>query len=157
MPDKIASSQTPAPGALRREVTGFALVGAAGFVTDSCLTVLFVHLGLLPPFLARLPATAIAICVTFLLNRRWTFRSRDTDRIREFARYLGVSIGGASINYGFYILFLTVAHATGIQTFSETQIVFAAVVTGAAAAVAFNFLGSRYLAFVHRAGASADA
>ena len=154
MSDTASAPAKPVPlNPLRREVLGFASVGAAGFATDAGLTVLFVFMGWLTPAVARIPATLIAIAVTFLLNRRWTFRSRDEQRISEFLRYFSVSLAGAAVNYACYGVFLFVCSYTGTINIASSAIVFAAVVAGSAAAAFFNFLGSRYFAFVKRAGA----
>ena len=143
-----ADPASPPARTLRREAAGFAAVGAIGFAVDAGLTMLIAHSGWLSPVAARLPATAIAIAVTFLLNRRWTFASQGR-WFDEFGRYVGISLGGAAVNYAGYALFLLAAGALDLTT-RHAAIVFLAVASGSAAAAVFNFLGARYVAFAKR-------
>ena len=53
---------------MRREALGFACVGIAGFVVDAGLTILIVHWAWLEPAAARIPATIIAVIVTFVVT-----------------------------------------------------------------------------------------
>lgn len=152
MPDAPAPS-SPLP-ALRREIAGFAGVGALGAVVDIGLTMAFVELGWLTPALARLPATAIAICATFVFNRLWTFRSRDRNIAAEFARYVGVNATGGAISYVVYAFGLMVIGASGLIDPAGKPAILLAIMGGAAAAAVFNFVGSRWFAFVRRASAA---
>lgn len=141
--------QTSSP--LPRQITGFAGAGVLGFLVDAGLTLLFSQAGLLSPVWARIPATAAAVAVTFLINRHVTFRSRDPDVRREFVRYVGVSLGGALVNYLCFALIVTWAAASKAVGLPAAAIVLLAVTLGSAAAAAFNFLGSRHFAFARGA------
>ncbi|MGZ8222348.1 MAG: GtrA family protein [Methylobacter sp.] len=103
--------------------TRFLIVGGLGFVIDSGMTLVLIHLGL-SAFIARLPAIFSAMAFTWLANRRITF-CLDTEATREEAiRYFSVAITMAGFNYFlFFVLvklslpaFLAITFATAIQT-----------------------------------------
>ncbi len=114
---------------------------------------LLVKFGGLTPFAARIPSTLIAIGVTFLFNRHWTFKSQDDRRWREFFRYLGVNLSGAMLSYACYAMFLLACSYLALIDAASSAAIFMAIVTGAVAAAFFNFLGARYIAFIKRASA----
>ncbi len=138
------------PGALRRQAIAFAWVGAAGFVVDTTMTLLFAQVAGLAPEIARLPATSIAIAVTFVLNRNWTFRSADAGLLSQFARYLGVSLTGAMLNYIGYAGILLAGSSVGLLDRNSTASIVTAIAAAAVVAAIFNFAGSRHFAFADR-------
>lgn len=80
-------------------VRRFLGVGAIGFVVDAL--VFFTSLnGLgLPAVTGRIIASAIAIIVTWLLNRRYTFGDRPArHQLVAFLRYGAASLSGAAAN-----------------------------------------------------------
>ena len=137
---------------LLREFGRFAGVGAAGFVIDASLTLLLTQSGHMSAYLARIPATGMAICATYYLNRSLTFQSADRKWLREFLRYIGVSLAGAAINYAGYAACLFLLTRAGFAS-GATGAIFAAVAAGSAIALVFNFLGSRGFAFLRRGSA----
>jgi putative flippase GtrA len=90
-----------------RQLALFIAVGTIGFVIDAGLTELLVSRGV-GPYLARVGALAVAVAVTFALNRRFTFPSRATGRARigEFTRYIAANAVALAVNYGVYSLAL---------------------------------------------------
>jgi putative flippase GtrA len=83
----------------------FGIVGVIGFAVDA---------GLLRASLAaglgygegRVLSFVIAVLATFLLNRSFTFRGRETDRAvaAELFSYVLLQLGGGVVNYGAYLL-----------------------------------------------------
>ena len=71
----------------------------------------------------------------------------------EFLRYCGVSFVGAAINYAVYVICLVGFRAIGGIDTHASMPIFLAVAAGSAIAMVFNFLGSRYIAFVKRESA----
>ncbi len=63
--------------ALLKRLSRFAVVGGLGFVVDAGLTVTLIQVGL-DPFSARLIAIALAMLVTWRLNRALTFGASAT-------------------------------------------------------------------------------
>ena len=86
----------------------FAIVGGLGFVVDSCFTLALIHRGI-DPYTARVFAIALAMMVTWRLNRALTFDTRGTDQAAEGIRYFTVAIIAAILNYAIYAgLLLTI-------------------------------------------------
>ncbi len=144
-------------GSLRREAMGFAAAGLAGLAVDAGLTVLLVRSGWLSPVIARIPATAVAIGVTYVLNRHFSFRSNDQRWGHELLRYAGVNLSGAAVNYACYVLFLFACGYFGLMDSSTSTAALIGILAGSAAAACLNFIGSRSLAFVKRESARSHA
>ena len=81
----------------------FCAVGAAGFVADAGVLALLVHGLRLDPIAARVVSFAVAVTLTFELNRAWAFgRADKRRRIEAFAAYLGVQGLGFACNLAVY-------------------------------------------------------
>lgn len=95
----------------------------------------------LSPLAARLTSFSIAVTVTWLLNRRWTFRHLASDRrLAEWRRYVAVNGVGGLINLGIFALLAGPVPGLGLRPLVAFAI-------ASAVALVFNFLGSRHLAF----------
>ena len=79
----------------------FAIVGGLGFVIDSCFTLALIHRGI-DPYTARILSIALAMMVTWRLNRALTFETRGSDQASEGIRYFTVAIIAAVLNYAIY-------------------------------------------------------
>ncbi len=89
------------------EFARFLVVGVVGFAVDGGGTWLLVRAGL-PPLVARLPALASAIVVTWLLNRSLTFRVAAPKTSAELTRYAAVALSSALFNFLLYAALVTV-------------------------------------------------
>ena len=81
----------------------FVAVGGIGFVVDGGTTFALVSLGF-SPVTSRIPALALAILTTWLLNRCLTFEVRRPRSTNELLRYFGVALSSAAMNFGAYTL-----------------------------------------------------
>ncbi len=131
---------------LQRRLLTFAGVGALGFVVDFSLTWSLTRLAGLHPLISRIIAMMVAMSVTYLLNRSFTFQSKAASRGREMLRYFAVNISGALVNYGIFSLILALAPLAGFAP-TSTLVLGAAVVAGSGTAMSLNFLGSHFLVF----------
>ena len=101
----------------------FLLVGGLGFSIDAGLTYLLMQL-MLAPWLARIPAIALAMVFTWLMNRYFTYKVEKARSAWEAARYAIVALGMALCNYLIYLLLVhygvwplaAVTAATACQT-----------------------------------------
>ena len=119
----------------------FAAVGGVGFVVDAVALYLLVETGG-APLLMRLCSFALAVTVTWALNRVWTFAQGGQRRVRtEYAAYLSVQTVGVAINYAVYALVLS------LLTPSPAHAVLA-LACGSVVALGGNFIGAR--SFVYR-------
>jgi putative flippase GtrA len=86
----------------------FAIVGAAGSVTDFLVLNVLVQVFGVPLFLANLCSFTAAVVQNFSLNRRWTFpESRERQASGQLLRFAIVSTVGLAINQ---LVFLTIHH-----------------------------------------------
>src|SRR4051794_15511124 len=85
-------------------VLRFALVGSIGFLVDAGILILIVKSGVnVHP--ARMASFAVAVCVTYALNRRFTFKSAAAG-LGALKAYGAVQIAGNLINMGVFTLLL---------------------------------------------------
>jgi len=86
----------------------FACVGFAGFAVDTGSLALL-HYGVgLDPFSARVLSIALAIFSTWRLNRSVTFGRSDSGQVTEGARYYGVALITAGVNFAIYSAILLI-------------------------------------------------
>jgi putative flippase GtrA len=119
----------------------FGLVGTVGFLVDGGLLQALVGLGNWGAIKARIVSFPVAVFATWLLNRHFTFSQTNSGTAgRSFARYVAVSLGGASINFVIYtVLVLSMAFMAALPI---VPLAIASI-----AALAFNYFGSKHFAF----------
>ena len=123
----------------------FCCVGATGFVTDTSILMALVHGGHVDPIVAKALSFAVAVLVTFELNRRWAFeRGRDVSALTAFPAYLAVQGVGFLCNW-------TVFTACVVLLPQPFGSVLGAAVIAAAAALVLNYLGAARLVFGDKA------
>ena len=129
----------------------FAVVGTAGFCVDGGVLYALVHGAGVNPYAARFVSFPIAVAVTWMLNRFWTFRTGGAGgRLREAAVYLGVQCAGGAANIAVYSAVLMSFPALKGWLWLPLGL-------GSAAGLCLTFLGSKHLAFrSRRTGLAAD-
>jgi putative flippase GtrA len=119
----------------------FGLVGAVGFAVDGGLLQLLVTFGGWGPITARLVSFPAAVLATWWLNRTVTFQEREGGSLlASLGRYVLVSLVGTGVNFGIYtglVLASPFMAARPIVPFAIAS----------AAALVFNYLGSKHFAF----------
>lgn len=120
-----------------RRLGGFALAGFTGFVVDAGLTELLAVFGI-SPYLGRVFAVAVAIAVTYTINRSLTWRERRAPVPGQRARYVAVSLVSIAANY------LTFAAALASLPGLRPVI---AVAAGTGVGMIMNFVGYSRLVF----------
>lgn len=130
-----------------KRIASFGLVGAIGFAVDAGVLALLLAFLSPDPFLARLGSMAVALGVTWLLNRTLTFGASDRPVAVEGARYGGIGAASGLVNYLVYSGLLLVLPALHPLL---------ALVAGSAAAMVFSYLGYSRLVFDRRPGPAID-
>jgi len=127
----------------KKDFIFFSLAGVAGFLVDACVVLVLSRAGI-NVFAAQAIAFTIAVTVTWILNRRFTFAHYASDDwLREWLQYVAANSVGAVVNNVIYtILVLTVV------LFSKEPVF--AVFAGSLAGLIFNFTASRTLVFRSR-------
>lgn len=80
----------------------FAFAGASGFLVDAAALLALTRLFGLDPFVARALSIGLALCLTWMINRTMTFGPSGRHIAEEGARYGGVALGTALVNYLIY-------------------------------------------------------
>lgn len=120
-----------------RRLAAFTLTGGAGFLVDAGMLWLLLRLTALGPLSARLVAIGAAMLLTFWANRTFTFGRSGRRIASEGARYGGVGISAALLNYALYCALLLAFPALSPLL---------AVAAASAAAMAWSYLGySRFV------------
>jgi putative flippase GtrA len=115
----------------------FGIVGGTGLCADT-MAFTAIYTLLENPFTARLFSLAFATCVTWTLNRHFTFQIQDRAVENEAMRYLAVTLIAQGFSYSvFATLVTTLPHII-------PQI---ALVVGAVAGAVLSFNGHRLLSF----------
>lgn len=87
------------------QILRFGAVGSVGFLVDGGLMQLLFDMTDMSPLLARGISFPVAVTVTWLLNRYWTFQHGSSRRGRtQYACYFAVQLAGFTVNYGSFAL-----------------------------------------------------
>ncbi len=122
------------------EIALFSLVGAAGFVVDAAIVWALTSSGA-NAIIAQAIAFAVAVTVTWLLNRQFTFAQHASpNRLREWMHYAAANSIGAVVNNGVYVLLVLM-----VAMFTKEPVL--AVAAGSLAGLVFNFTASRAWVF----------
>jgi putative flippase GtrA len=98
----------------------------------------------LDPTIARVPAVALAIAVTWYINRRLVFASTDARWFAELLRYYSVSAASAAINYAVFLGVLVALSAWGMARTATFPVLVAALSGSGVAAFATYILAGRF-------------
>lgn len=119
-----------------KRLASFALAGFSGFVVDAGITETLVALSV-SPYVARIGAVAVAIAVTYAINRHLTFGDRRGGAGGQRLRYVAVSLLAIAFNYAAFAI--TIALLPGVRPI-------AGVIVGTAIGMVVNYLGySRFV------------
>ena len=91
-----------------RQIGWFLVAGSLGFLADTGMLALLLKITPLSPFSARVFAILFALSVTWAINRSRTFGKSRHGLVTEGARYGGVGLLSALVNYGIYAAILLV-------------------------------------------------
>lgn len=122
------------------QFTRFLAVGTLGFLADAGALYLLVTLGG-DPYLMRLLSFGIAVSLTWWCNRNWTFQAeKQTERRREYMRYVAIQTVGICVSYAVYVAFLSLIGSSAFQAVL-------ALATGSIVALGVNFIGAQKIVF----------
>ena len=85
-------------GALRH-YGGFVLAGVSALTTDATVLLVLTESFAMAPLLARPVGIAVAMVVSWLINRTVTFSATTPPNLAEFARFAAVSWTAQAVNY----------------------------------------------------------
>ena len=117
----------------------FGVVGIVGFCVDGLVLEGLLEIGV-NPLIGQFYAACVAILVTFILNRTYTFGDTETPIFRLFIGYLGTQGVGFGVNYATYALLLKAAPLPLCSPL-------VALTVAAGVAMVFTYTGSRVFVF----------
>lgn len=124
----------------KAEVFFFLVAGSAGFCADIAIVWLLTRQGV-NALVAQAFAFSCAVVVTWLINRRYTFRAHARQNVfAEFIHYLGANIVGAIVTNGLYAVLVL----NSAIFLARPEL---AVVIGAVAGLVFNFISMKWFVF----------
>ncbi|WP_312740377.1 GtrA family protein [Cedecea neteri] len=123
-----------------REFFFFGISGVFGFLVDTL--VLYMLRGYFGPYAARGFSFFAAVIVTWLFNRRITFKENSSGMKlqSEFVSYLALMLAGGAVNYGLYSWLIS-----SYQLVNENPII--GVAAGSIAGMLVNLMTSRLVLF----------
>ncbi|MGE8942913.1 GtrA family protein [Leptospira interrogans] len=122
-----------------RHYGGFLLAGLLALTTDGAILQTLTTFGW-DPLAARLVAIAIAMIVSWLINRTVTFAMKGPPSLREYARFASVSWSAQVVNYAIFSAIML--------TRPETHVLMALFIASLFATVV-SYFGYRYGVFSH--------
>ena len=119
----------------------YCAVGAVGFIADAAALLLLIHGTAMNPLLARVFSFTLAVMLTFLLNKHWTFEGKiKRGMIASFATYLGVQGIGFACNVAIFAIAILVLPPPFNAPLYSLAI-------ASAIALAVNYGGARQIVF----------
>lgn len=76
----------------------FCIVGGSGVIIDFSITYLFKEICKWNKYLSNSIGFLVAASSNYIINRIWTFGSKDTDIIAQYSKFIGIAIIGLIIN-----------------------------------------------------------
>ncbi len=127
----------------------YAAIGFTNFAVDAGVFNLLISLTQVtagPGYAAQKTASfVIAVTHSYGWNRWWAFESQQTDRKKEFFKFLAINILALIVNVGISTLMISILHRPDTIT-PEVWANIGAVI-GSACALIFSFLGLRLIVF----------
>lgn len=124
-----------------RQFSRFGIAGTVGFLTDAGAVVISTTVFGFGPIPAQVIGFSIAVVLTWLINRYWTFSENSSNRwLLELTRYIAANSLGATINNTVYIALVIL-----ISVFRHNPTY--AVAVGSLVGMVSNFIMSRKYAF----------
>ena len=141
-----------------RQMIRFAAVGCANTAVDYIVFYLMISFVHMHKSFAQVIATGVAMCGSFLLNRRWTFEQTGRGGIREIIKFICVNIVAMLTAIAFTHLFYDILHieravnaalsAVGISYLLQgTSAVMLAKIAASVFSVLVNFFGNKFWVF----------
>lgn len=81
-----------------RQFIKFGIVGVSSTVIDWGIYLLLTRIFGIYYLMAKILSFGVAVLNSYIWNRRWTFRSNDPQKLRQFIKFLTISIVGLVLN-----------------------------------------------------------
>lgn len=92
------------------EILRFGVVGTIGFLVDAAVLTLLTSVFAWTPALARAVSFPLALSVTWLTNRCWTFaHGRSKPAGRQYLQYAAIQFMGTTLNLSIYLVLISIS------------------------------------------------
>ncbi len=120
----------------------FGMVGTLGFIVDTAVLYFCIYMLSMGPYAGRVISFLIAVTVTWVCNRTYTFKDRKkTDRLHiEWSKFFVACLGGFFFNYGSYALLIT--HSSIVALYPIIG-----VAVGSLTGMFFNYFTAKHFVF----------
>lgn len=81
-----------------RQFFKFGMVGVVNTLTSATVYILLTRLVSVTPLVANALAFVIAVSVSFLLNKNWTFRDQQRAYAKQYSRFFLISLVGLGLS-----------------------------------------------------------
>ena len=136
----------------------FGLVGCCNTLVDYGVFYLMIAVANLNKGLSQVVATATAMCVSFLLNRKWTFRKEGKGNMGEIIKFILTNLVSMSVTIVLTHVFHDILHAENWANalcgavgaplvLDEDGAVMFAKLLSMVFSVAVNFVGNKFWVF----------
>ena len=126
------------------ELVLFAKIGAIGFVIDGGVLMILYHHFQFDHYESRAVSFSLAVGVTWVLNRIYTFRKyANENKLKEYFSYFIVQMIGAFVNLFIYVLLINASMLMANYPIIPLSV-------GAGVALIFNYIAVR--SWVFKAG-----
>jgi putative flippase GtrA len=123
-----------------RQFSKFAVVGVLNTITSYSVYGISTRWLGLDPLIANVVAFAVAVTVSYVLNKTWTFRDPARVSVNQYSRFVGISAGGFAISE---VSILVLHHALGVHDLIAFSV-------GVGAAMFWNFFANRRWTFARQ-------
>lgn len=91
-----------------RQFVKFGIVGLSSTVIDWGIYLFLTRIFGIFYLMAKMLSFSVAVLNSYIWNRRWTFRSNDPQKLKQFIKFLTISLVGLVINST--IMYIAVEH-----------------------------------------------
>ncbi len=120
-----------------RQFVKFGIVGASSTIIDWGIYLLLTRIFGLFYLMAKILSFGVAVLNSYIWNRRWTFRSNDPRKLKQFIKFLTISMVGLVLNST--IMFIAVSKIKLHDIYG--------LVLATAIVLIWNFLANKYYTF----------
>ena len=106
MSQLVRSGRAALSGSWVRHYGGFVLAGVTALAVDASILLALTRGAGWSPFIARPLGIAVAMVVSWLINRMVTFQTSAPPSVRELSRFASVAIGSQLVNYCVFAVIL---------------------------------------------------
>lgn len=126
----------------------FAAIGAFNTVLDFGLLFILKGLGI-PIVIANIISTSVAFSISFTLNKKYTFKTSDTNVKREIALFIAVTLFGLWVLQNVVIILTSPAIATVLHTNDQSTLLVAKL-TATVVSMVWNYFMYDRVVFTHK-------